>query len=106
MDDGISLVVGGSAIGAIATLAGSWLKARATTRKIEPQPLEVRPASEWAERKANDEDHAAIFLRLAAVEQRTAAQVARMERVEAGVARIEDKLDRLILHTARISCEE
>lgn len=42
MDDGISLIVSGSAIGAIATLIGSWVKARYSKTKIEPQPLEVK----------------------------------------------------------------
>lgn len=44
MDDGISLIISGSAIGAIATLVGSWIKARYSKTKIEPQPLEVKQA--------------------------------------------------------------
>jgi uncharacterized coiled-coil DUF342 family protein len=42
MDDGLSLIISGSAVGAIATLVGSWIKARYSKTKIEPQPLEIK----------------------------------------------------------------
>ena len=103
MDDGISLVVGGSALGALATLAGSYIKARATARRVEPQPLEVRPIAEYADRARNDADHNAIFLRMAAVEQKAAATDAKLSQIERGIGRIEDKIDKLILHEAHIS---
>ena len=102
MDDGISLVVGGSALGALATLAGSWLKARSTARRIEPQPLEVHPVAEYAGREANDRDHSSIFLRLSAVEQKVSRIEGELEEISTSLHRIDNKLDKLILHNARI----
>ena len=102
MDDGIALTVGGGAIGALATLAGSWLRARANSRRIEPQPLEVHQTAEYADRARNEADHTAIFLRLAAVEQKAASSAAKLAQIERGLSRIEDKIDKLILHEAHI----
>lgn len=101
-DSGLMLSVGGGAIGALATLAGSWLRARANSRRIEPQPLEVAVAPAYADRVRNDNDHNAVFLRLAAVEQKTAATAARLSQIERGIGRIEDKIDKLILHEAHV----
>ena len=102
MDDGgISLAIGGGAIGAVATLVGSWLKARHDTRRIEPQPLEIKEADAYADRRQNAADHDALLLRMSAVEQKAAATEAKLGQIERGIDRIETKLDKLILHNVR-----
>lgn len=102
MDDGgISLAIGGGAVGAIATLVGSWLKARSNSRRIEPQPLEIKTADAYADKRQNAADHDALFLRMSAVEQKAAATEAKLGQIERGIDRIETKLDKLILHNVR-----
>ena len=41
MDDGVSLAIGGGAVGAICTVAGAWIKARFAKTRVEPTPLPV-----------------------------------------------------------------
>lgn len=60
MDDGIGitgLTIGGTALTAIGGILGAWLRSRHNTRRIEPQPFEVRGAPEYATKKDNDEAH-------------------------------------------------
>lgn len=45
--DGIQLLVGGGAIGALVPLASAWIKARFAKTQIAPQPLEVKGAQKF-----------------------------------------------------------
>lgn len=48
MDDGIQLVLGGGTAGALITMLGNWLISKSTRRnRIEPQPLEIKPAEQY-----------------------------------------------------------
>ncbi len=42
MEDGISLAVGGTAVGVLASVATAWIKARWSKTRVEPDPLNVR----------------------------------------------------------------
>lgn len=73
MDDGLSLAVGGTALGAICTLVGTVVKARFSRTTVEPQPLAVKLDEKYASKDGNAEAHKELFLRVAAVEQAVAA---------------------------------
>ncbi|MBQ6104199.1 MAG: hypothetical protein IJL06_11080 [Kiritimatiellae bacterium] len=69
--DGIQLLVGGGAIGALAPLASAWIKARFSKTQIAPQPLEVKGAPQFVTKEefekhaaANARDHENLFSRL------------------------------------------
>lgn len=69
--DGIQLLVGGGAIGALAPLASAWIKARFSRTQIAPQPLEVKGAPQFVTKEefekhaaANARDHENLFSRL------------------------------------------
>lgn len=66
MDDGLTLAIGGTAFGALCTLAGSWIKARYGHAKVEPQPLEVAQAPSFRTCAECDRRHAEVEKRLAA----------------------------------------
>ena len=72
MADGITIAIGGTALTALGGIAGAWIRARHDSRRIEPQPLEVRESPRYVtreefERHAADDarDHENIFARLA-----------------------------------------
>ena len=46
-NDGMSLVLGGGAIGALCTLGAAWIKARYARTKVEPTPLPVDVADKY-----------------------------------------------------------
>lgn len=46
-NDGMSLVLGGGAIGALCTLGAAWIKARYARTKVEPTPLPVDVAERY-----------------------------------------------------------
>lgn len=60
--DGIAFALGGGAVGAIATLVGSWLK----SRRLDP--LRTEQTQQQALWKENARDHTDIFDRLRKVE--------------------------------------
>lgn len=72
--DGISLAVGGGAVGAICTVVGAWIKAKVGQKaKVEPVPLpveqrkgEVEKLREDFERYVleNSKEHEALYSRL------------------------------------------
>lgn len=103
MDDGLTLAVGGTAIGALCTLAASWIKARFSRTEIAPQPLEVKPSPRYADRAENDAAHANIFARLAALEKSGASQEARLDRIEASLDRLDEKMDRVTILITQIA---
>lgn len=50
--DGVSILMGGGAFGALCGVLGAWIKARWNRTKVEPTPLPVRThrAEEWAKK--------------------------------------------------------
>ena len=57
-EDGISLGIGGAAVGAICGVVGAWIKARFAKMRVEPDPLRVEKAEKPVSRK-EFEDHVA-----------------------------------------------
>lgn len=51
--DGVSILMGGGAFGALCGVLGAWIKARWNRTKVEPTPLpvETRRAEEYAKRE-------------------------------------------------------
>ena len=82
--DGMSLVLGGSAFGALCTLAGAWIRARYGRAKVEPQPLEVAPAPK--------------FVTCEQCETHRRAMAERVDAVETMQTRVLDKLDLIEQH--------
>lgn len=66
--DNTGIIIGSGAVGAIAALIGSWIKARYSKTTVEPNPLEIQQTSNQALWKDNAKDHADIFDRLRKVE--------------------------------------
>lgn len=83
-NDGMSLVIGGGAFGALCTLGAAWIKARFAKTKVDPTPLPVEVADKFvtcAECKANRER----------IERRVDAQFEMF-------AKVSDKLDLIEAH--------
>ena len=66
--DGLAFAVGGTALGAVVTLIGSWIKARYTRTTIAQDPLRVEQSQFQAHCKDNAKDHDDLFSRLRKVE--------------------------------------
>lgn len=84
-NDGMSLVLGGGAIGALCTLAAAWIKARFGQKaRIEPTPLPVDVADKFVtcEQCRQHREH---------IEKRVDAQMDMF-------ARVSDKLDLIEAH--------
>ena len=64
--DGVTLLLGGGAVGALCSLAGAWIKARYSKTKVEPQPLEVAPAPKYRTCEECERIHKAVDARLEA----------------------------------------
>ena len=73
--DGISLSVGGAAVGTICTCLVQMWKARHQKTEIAPNPLSIEQTSYQASQKENAKDHENLFGRVAKLEQ----SVARIE---------------------------
>lgn len=72
--DGLAFAAGGTALGAVATLVGSWLKARYTRTTIAQDPLRVEQSQFQAHCKDNARELTDIFTRLRKVEAELAGQ--------------------------------
>ena len=107
MDDGIGvtgLTIGGTALTAIGGLLGAWLRSRHNTRRIEPQPLEVRgvPTAVTVEdcrehRRSNTLAHENIFSRLSEHDKKIAALEEQGRNTTGWLKRIDGKLDELLV---------
>lgn len=95
MDDGVSLVVGGGAVGALAGIVGAWIKARYGKTKVDPTPLPVEKSQTQALLEANESDHKNLFLRMGNLEQRVSNIEGQMPHILACINRIERKVDEL-----------
>lgn len=97
--DGISLAIGGTAVGSLVTLGCAWIKARCQKTKIDPNPLPVKEAKDLVscdecrihrenQRKINEN----LFARVAASEQGVAAANAKLDMIVSDTAVIKNKL--------------
>lgn len=77
--DGLSLSVGGAALGTICTCLVQMWKARNQKTELAPDPLRVQQSGYQASMKENAKDHENLFGRVACLEQ--------------SVARIDAKVD-------------
>ncbi len=107
MDDGgisvTGLTIGGAALTTIGGLVGAWIKSRANSRRIEPQPLEIRTSPDYAIKRENDDDHTNIFARLsehdkkiAALEEQGRNTVGWLKRIDAAVDALPERIFRMI----------
>ena len=79
----------------IAAVIGAVVGRRSTT-KVEPQPLSVKLEDKFAPKEGNAEAHRELFLRLAAVEQRSSKLEAEVGMIKTQLNRLEDKCDRIL----------
>lgn len=98
--DGISLMVGGSAVGAIVTLLGAWIKARYAKTEISPDPINVRMGRDYMtcdeckqHRDAMQSQQIELFGRVRTNELRTASIDGQLTQIAKTVDRIDNKLD-------------
>ena len=98
MDDGgISLYIGGTALTALGGIVGAWINKRFITRRIEPQPLDVRGVPEYATKNENEKAHENIFSRLSEHDKKIAALEEQGRNTVGWLKRIDNKLDELLL---------
>lgn len=71
---GIAVTTG--ALGVICGVVSTWIKARFSKTKVEPDPLHVEQSQEQALWKENAKDHSNIFDRLRLVESNVASHQA------------------------------
>ena len=94
--DGVQLLVGGGAIGALVPLASAWIKARFQKTEIAPQPLEVKGAPRFVPCEACDLRHTDVDARLAAGARAFEAIRSKMDAdhrdVMASIGRLSDRL--------------
>lgn len=94
--DGFNLVIGGSAIGAIATVVGSLIKAKFSKTKIDPQPLQVDESDLSKIVKENSAKHENFDYRIRKLERELAAIDERTKSTNDRLDRIDNKLDLII----------
>ena len=104
MDDGVGitgLTIGGTALTAIGGILGAWLRSRHNTRRIEPQPLEVRSTPDFAHKCENDADHTNIFSRLSEHDKKIAALEEQGRNATRWMESIDRKLDTLLMRASK-----
>lgn len=84
--DGVQLLIGGGAIGALVPLASAWIKARFGRTTVEPQPLEVKGAPKFVTCDQCD-------LRHREVDNRLAAGTRAFDAVRSKIDAVETKMD-------------
>ncbi len=97
--DGIQLLVGGGAIGALVPLASAWIKARFSKTQIAPQPLEVKGVPQFVTKEefekhaaANARDHENLFSRLKRNDRETSAIKGMLVGIRDDIAAIKGRL--------------
>lgn len=99
-NDGMSLVLGGGAIGALCTLGAAWIKARYARTKVEPTPLEVAAAPRLVTCEACDRRHAEVDRRLDRHEDDLRAVLGKLDQIESNnenrAKRLHDRLDPVV----------
>ena len=98
--DGISLSVGGAAVGTICTCLVQMWKARNQKTEITPNPLSIEQTAYQAAMKDNNRDHENLFSRMSSVEKDVAAikadNVAQNRILDRMANQIEKLYDRII----------
>lgn len=89
MDDGVQMMIGSGALGALCGVATAWIKARFSKTRVEPQPLEVAPAPSYRTCAECDRRHAEVEKRLAAGDR--AFQELRHD-IQSGFQRVTDRI--------------
>ena len=64
--DGVQLLIGGGAIGALVPIASAWIKARFSRTTVAPQPLEVKGATRYVTCEQCELKHKGVDERLKA----------------------------------------
>lgn len=106
MQEGITLnlvLSGATLVGIIGVVVRLWISSRA--HKIE-QPLDIQPSLCARQLKSNSADHENIFCRLSASEQRLSAVEASVGHIDRRLTSMDNKLDRLLVKTAREELNE
>lgn len=93
MTDGITLAIGGTAIGSLVTLGAAWIKARFSRTQIEPNPLKVERSGESIAWKENAKAHENLFSRVNALEQLVASDKVRIDLFEKHLDRVVMRID-------------
>lgn len=93
--DGVAFAAGGAALGAFATLAGAWIKARFSRTAVVPDPVRTEASAQQDRKDQNDEAHADLFGRMRVVEAEVAALKAETRGVQQMQARMFDMISAL-----------
>ena len=104
--DGISLSVGGAAVGTICTCLVQMWKARNQKTEIAPNPLSIEQTAYQAAMKDNNRDHENLFSRMSSVEKDVAAikadNVAQNRILDRMANQIEKLYDRIICGVKKV----
>lgn len=94
-ETGVSLVVGSGAVGVLAGIVTSYIKAR-MTQKVETvsQPTDQRQCD--ALHASNESAHTLLFSKVSVLEQKTAHAEGKLELIISGQRDTNHKLDRLL----------
>ncbi len=99
--DGVSLAIGGGAVGAICTVAGAWIKARFAKTRVEPNPLpvETHRAEEYVKREdfekhvaENAREHESLFSRMNRNDRETSEIKGMLHGIQDDLTLIKNKL--------------
>ena len=97
-------MIGGTAVGAICTLLGSWIKARFGRTRIEPQPLEVENAPRYVTCEQCQQNRHAFDNQLSDFRHSYDIISAKLDRIEDNneerAKRLHDRLDPLVKSAA------
>lgn len=92
MDDGVQIMIGSVAMGALCGVATAWIKARFSKTRVEPQPLEVAQAPRFV----TCEDCAAHRAKMDARLNAFSAEFAGVKRlIRESDARNEERMERM-----------
>ena len=103
--DGVQLLIGGGAIGALVPLASAWIKARFGRTTVAPQPLEVKGAPKFVTCEQCELKHKGVDASLAAGTRAFEAIRSRMDTDHRDVMQSIQKLNDRISPMAE-SCAE
>lgn len=89
MDDGVQMMIGSGALGALCGVATAWIKARFSKTRVEPQPLEVKGATKYVTCEQCELRHKDVEKRL---EQGDAAFRELRHEIHDGFQRVTDRI--------------
>ena len=101
MDDGVQMMIGSGALGALCGVATAWIKARFSKTRVEPQPLEVKGAPAYVTKEEfekhvqdNGRDHENLFARLNRNDRETSEIKGMLAGIRDDLSAIKNKLFR------------